>query len=133
MSIKVVCSVALLLNWNWWLYFFRFIAWRVEIEAGATFDNSFFDNSFGFLRQFKNRSFLDPTFFSQKRDLLVVEVNHFWIVEEEPVERSTCSPLKFLILKQLLIKHLYQFSVKKKLNEMQILVYDSFASLWVDI
>ena len=31
-------------------------------EAGATFDNSFFDNSFGFLRQFKNRSFLDPVF-----------------------------------------------------------------------
>ncbi len=27
-------------------------------EAGATFDNSFFDNCFGFLRQFKNRSFL---------------------------------------------------------------------------
>ncbi len=33
-----------------------------ENEAGATFDNSFFDNSFGFLRQFKNRSFLDPVF-----------------------------------------------------------------------
>ncbi len=33
-----------------------------KIEAGATFDNSFFDNSFGFLRQFKNRSFLDPVF-----------------------------------------------------------------------
>ena len=32
------------------------------IEAGAMFDNSFFDNSFGFLRQFKNRSFLDPVF-----------------------------------------------------------------------
>ena len=31
-------------------------------EAGATFDNSFFDNSFGFLRQFKNGSFLDPVF-----------------------------------------------------------------------
>ncbi len=31
-------------------------------EAGAAFDNSFFDNSFGFLRQFKNRSFLDPVF-----------------------------------------------------------------------
>jgi hypothetical protein len=31
-------------------------------EAGATFNNSFFDNSFGFLRQFKNRSFLDPVF-----------------------------------------------------------------------
>ncbi len=31
-------------------------------EAGATFDNSFFDNSFLFLRQFKNRSFLDPVF-----------------------------------------------------------------------
>ena len=31
-------------------------------EAGATFDNSFFDNSFGFLQQFKNRSFLDPVF-----------------------------------------------------------------------
>ena len=31
-------------------------------EAGTTFDNSFFNNSFGFLRQFKNRSFLDPVF-----------------------------------------------------------------------
>ena len=30
--------------------------------AGTTFDNSFFDNSFGFLRQFKNGSFLDPVF-----------------------------------------------------------------------
>ncbi len=27
-------------------------------EAGATFDNSFFDNCFGFLRQCKDRSFL---------------------------------------------------------------------------
>ena len=34
----------------------------LQIEAGATFDNSFFDNSFIFLRQFKNRSFLDPVF-----------------------------------------------------------------------
>ncbi len=31
-------------------------------EAGATFNNSFFDNSFIFLGQFKNRSFLDPVF-----------------------------------------------------------------------
>ncbi len=31
-------------------------------EAGATFNNSFFDNCFGFLRQFKNRLFLDPVF-----------------------------------------------------------------------
>ncbi len=73
-------------------------------EAGATFDNSFFDNSFIFLRQFKNRSFLVPVFvhvtghfffrlgqvrlgqvrlgqvmnfFYQKRDLLVIEVNQF--------------------------------------------------------
>jgi hypothetical protein len=30
-------------------------------------------------------------FFPQKRDLLTVEVNQFWIVEEKPVERSTCS------------------------------------------
>ena len=29
-----------------------------QSEAGATFDNSFFDNCFGFHRQFKNRSFL---------------------------------------------------------------------------
>ena len=35
---------------------------EIKTEAGATFDNSFFDNSFGFLRQFKNRSFLDPVF-----------------------------------------------------------------------
>jgi hypothetical protein len=42
------------------------IKWKLIVvfiyEAGATFDNSFFDNSFGFLRQFKNRSFLDPVF-----------------------------------------------------------------------
>ncbi len=31
-------------------------------EAGATFDNSFFDNCFGFLRQCKNRSFLGSVF-----------------------------------------------------------------------
>ena len=31
-------------------------------EAGATFDNSFFDNSLVFLRQFKNRSFLGSVF-----------------------------------------------------------------------
>ena len=35
---------------------------QVLHEAGVTFDNSFFDNSFLFLRQFKNRSFLDPVF-----------------------------------------------------------------------
>jgi hypothetical protein len=34
----------------------------LPVEAGATFDNSFFDNSFIFLRQFKNRSFLDTVF-----------------------------------------------------------------------
>jgi hypothetical protein len=28
----------------------------------------------------------------QKRDLLVVKLNQFWIVEEHPVERSTWSP-----------------------------------------
>ena len=32
------------------------------VEAGATFDNSFFDNCFIFLRQFKNRSFLGVIF-----------------------------------------------------------------------
>jgi hypothetical protein len=31
-------------------------------EAGATFDNSFFDNNFDFLRQLKNGSFLGPVF-----------------------------------------------------------------------
>ncbi len=31
-------------------------------EAGATFDNSFFDNSFVFLQQLKNGSFLGPVF-----------------------------------------------------------------------
>jgi hypothetical protein len=39
-----------------------FITYHVLAEAGATFNNYFFDNSFGFLRQFKNRSFLDPVF-----------------------------------------------------------------------
>jgi hypothetical protein len=34
----------------------------VIYEAGATFDNSFFDNSFVFLRQLKNGSFLGPVF-----------------------------------------------------------------------
>ena len=37
-------------------------AWCDLIEAGATFDNSFFDNSFVFLRQFKNRPFLGSVF-----------------------------------------------------------------------
>ena len=51
-------------------------------EAGTTFDNSFFDNSFVFLRQLKNGLFLGPVFVhvtgrSQKRDLLTVEVNQF--------------------------------------------------------
>ncbi len=31
-------------------------------KAGATFDNSFFDNYFDFLRQLKNGSFLGPVF-----------------------------------------------------------------------
>jgi hypothetical protein len=31
-------------------------------EAGVTFDNSFFDNSFDFLRQLKNGSFLGSVF-----------------------------------------------------------------------
>ncbi len=31
---------------------------RKSFQAGVTFDNSFFDNSFVFLRQFKNMSFL---------------------------------------------------------------------------
>ncbi len=31
-------------------------------EAGATFNNSFFDNYFDFLRQLKNGSFLGPVF-----------------------------------------------------------------------
>ena len=31
-------------------------------EAGVTFDNSFFDNYFDFLRQLKNGSFLGPVF-----------------------------------------------------------------------
>jgi hypothetical protein len=43
------------------MIFFLNYLWLLT-EAGATFDNSFFDNSFGFLRQFKNRSFLDPVF-----------------------------------------------------------------------
>jgi hypothetical protein len=34
------------------------------------------------------------TFFPQKRDLLTVEVNQFWIVEEKPVERNTCTQHK---------------------------------------
>jgi hypothetical protein len=33
-----------------------------KIEAGAMFDNSFFDNYFDFLRQLKNGSFLGPVF-----------------------------------------------------------------------
>ncbi len=30
-------------------------------------------------------------FFPQKRDLLTVKVNQFWIVEEKPVKRNTCT------------------------------------------
>ncbi len=33
-----------------------------KVEAGATFDNSFFDNSFVFFQQFKNKSFLGSVF-----------------------------------------------------------------------
>jgi hypothetical protein len=33
-----------------------------RIEAGVTFDNSFFDNYFDFVRQLKNGSFLGPVF-----------------------------------------------------------------------
>jgi hypothetical protein len=33
-----------------------------QLEAGVTFDNSFFDNSFVLVRQLKNRSFLGPVF-----------------------------------------------------------------------
>ena len=40
---------------------------RVTTKAGATFDNSFFDNSFVFLRQFKNRSFLGEVFLVEVR------------------------------------------------------------------
>ena len=32
------------------------------IEAGGTFDNSFFDNYFDLVRQLKNRLFLGPVF-----------------------------------------------------------------------
>ncbi len=38
------------------------IKFAINSEAGATFDNSFFDNYFDFLRQFKNGSFLGPVF-----------------------------------------------------------------------
>ncbi len=41
----------------------------VSFEAGATFDNSFFDNCFGFLRQCKDRSFLG-TFTVHKKGFL---------------------------------------------------------------
>ncbi len=43
-------------------------------EAGATFDNSFFDNSFVFLRQFKNRSFLGSVFVHVTGRVFLVEV-----------------------------------------------------------
>jgi hypothetical protein len=33
-----------------------------ELEAGATFDNSFFENSFVLVRQLKNRLFLGSVF-----------------------------------------------------------------------
>ena len=47
--------------WNWRLFETVF-NWWLFYEAGATFDNSFFDNCFVFLRQFKNRSFLGVIF-----------------------------------------------------------------------
>ena len=34
----------------------------VHIEAGVTFDNSFFDNYFDLVQQLRNRSFLGPVF-----------------------------------------------------------------------
>jgi hypothetical protein len=53
---------------------FQFFIPQENIEAGATFDNSFFDNSFGFLRQFKNRSFLDPVFVHAMSKSELIEV-----------------------------------------------------------
>jgi hypothetical protein len=55
--------------------FFHFL-WLLLDEAGATFDNPFFDNSFGFLRQFKNRSFLDTVFVhvTGRKKVFLVEV-----------------------------------------------------------
>ena len=42
-----------------------------EYEAGATFDNSFFDNCFVFLRQLKNRSFLDTFTVHKKVEIAI--------------------------------------------------------------
>jgi hypothetical protein len=39
-----------------------FSALEFQSEAGATFDNSFFDNYFDLVQQLKNRSFLGPVF-----------------------------------------------------------------------
>jgi hypothetical protein len=35
---------------------------KLKDEASVTFDNSFFDNYFDFVRQLKNGSFLGPVF-----------------------------------------------------------------------
>ncbi len=58
-----------------WLIKSSFITDQNQSEAGATFDNSFFDNSFLFPRQFKNRSFLDPVFVHVKVFLVQVRNN----------------------------------------------------------
>jgi len=45
-----------------WIHFLSLGRLEGESEAGVTFDNSFFDNYFDFLRQLKNGSFLGPVF-----------------------------------------------------------------------
>ncbi len=48
-------------------------------------------------------------FFAQKRHLIVVELTHFWIVEQSQVERSTCSQFQN-------IQHLVHYQAKNIFN-----------------
>ncbi len=44
-------------------------------KAGATFDNSFFDNCFDLVQQLNNRLFLEPFSVHKKSKLALVELN----------------------------------------------------------
>ncbi len=48
---------------------------KLLFKAGVTFDNSFFDNYFYFLRQLKNGSFLGPIFVVHEVFLVEVRIN----------------------------------------------------------
>ncbi len=49
--------------------------WQIGKDTGGMFDNVLFGNSFGFVRQFKNRSFLGSFTGHKKFKLELIELN----------------------------------------------------------